>query len=177
MIRRMNHAVLYVRDAQVHRRFYEDVLSFSTVIDGPGPFVFMRAPASSNHHDIAFFTIGAGAGSSPAGQSTVGLYHIAWEVATLDELAVMRDRLQAAGALVGQSNHHYNKSLYSRDPDGIEFEVTWVLPADQWGDRESEVVVEPLDLDGELARFGGTLTSLAPPNDRQSKSDDQGATR
>ena len=54
----MNHAVLYVRDAQRHKEFYEDVLGFVTVIDGPGPFVFMRAPASQNHHDIAFFTIG-----------------------------------------------------------------------------------------------------------------------
>ena len=96
MIRGMNHAVLYVRDAQAHRRFYEDVLGFTTVIDGPGPFVFMRAPASTNHHDIAFFTIGTGAGPSEAGQRSVGLYHLAWEVATLDELAVMRTRLASA---------------------------------------------------------------------------------
>ena len=58
-IRQLNHAVLYVRDAQRHRRFYADVLGFDTVIDGPGPFVFMRAPGSANHHDIAFFTVGA----------------------------------------------------------------------------------------------------------------------
>ena len=42
----MNHAVLYVRDAERHRDFYGDVLGFTTVIDGPGPFVFMRAPKS-----------------------------------------------------------------------------------------------------------------------------------
>ena len=53
----MNHAVLYVRDAQRHKAFYEDVLGFRTIIDGPGPFVFMRAPASENHHDIAFLAI------------------------------------------------------------------------------------------------------------------------
>ena len=80
----------------------------------------------------ASFANGAGAVSmvtttSSAGQSTVGLYHIAWEVATLDELAAMRDRLQQAGALVGQSDHHYNKSLYCRDPDGLEFEVHSVV--------------------------------------------------
>ena len=73
MIRGMNHAVLYVRDAQRHRAFYEDVLGFSTVINGPGPFVFMRAPGSANHHDIAFFTMGDHLAASAAGQQTVGL--------------------------------------------------------------------------------------------------------
>ena len=87
MIIGMNHAVLYVRDARRHQAFYADVLGFSTVIDGPnGQFVFMRAPASDNHHDIAFFTIGADATPSMAGRGAVGMYHIAWEVAALAEL-------------------------------------------------------------------------------------------
>lgn len=160
MIRGMNHAVLYVRDAQAHRRFYADVLGFTTVIDGPGPFVFMRAPASTNHHDIAFFTIGDGAAPSDAGQRTVGLYHLAWEVATLDELATMRERLAAAGALVGASDHHYNKSLYCRDPDGIEFEVMWLTPTAEWGADERAAIVRPLDLEGDRARYGGATTTF-----------------
>lgn len=160
MIRGMNHAVLYVRDAQVHRRFYEDVLGFATVIDGPGPFVFMRAPASSNHHDIAFFTIGSEAAPSEAGQRTVGMYHLAWEVATLDELAAMRDRLSAAGALIGASDHHCNKSLYCRDPDGLEFEVMWLTPASEWGEEESAAIVRPLDLEGDRGRYGGSTTTF-----------------
>ena len=64
MISGMNHAVLYVRDARRHQKFYADVLGFTSVIDNPGePYVFMRAPASQNHHDIAFFTIGEDAGT------------------------------------------------------------------------------------------------------------------
>jgi catechol-2,3-dioxygenase len=156
----MNHAVLYVRDAQRHRRFYEDVLGFRTIIDGPGPFVFMRAPASPNHHDIAFFSIGDDAAASDAGRRTVGMYHLAWEVATLDELAEMRRRLDAAGALVGQSDHHCNKSLYCRDPDGLEFEVMWLTPPDEWGSDEHEAIVRPLDLGGDIARYGGATTTL-----------------
>jgi catechol 2,3-dioxygenase-like lactoylglutathione lyase family enzyme len=69
----MNHAVLYVRDSARHRAFYEEVLDFVTVIETPGQFAFMRAPRSNNHHDIAFFTIGAGAGPSAAGSETVGV--------------------------------------------------------------------------------------------------------
>jgi len=160
VIRGMNHAVLYVRDAQAHRRFYEDVLGFSVVIDGPGPFVFMRAPGSTNHHDIAFFTVGPNAQPSDAGGRTVGMYHLAWEVATLDELGAMRDRIEAAGALIGASDHHYNKSLYCRDPDGLEFEVMWLTPPEYWGDEESEAIVRPLDLEESTRRYGGSTTTF-----------------
>ncbi len=151
----MNHAVLYVRDASRHQQFYRDVLGFSTIIDGPGPFVFMRAPASENHHDIAFFTIGEAAEPSQAGARTVGLYHLAWEVATLEELAEMRDRLAAAGALVGASDHGANKSLYAKDPDGIEFEVMWLVPPEHWGDAENQAIIDPLDIEAEQRHFAG----------------------
>ena len=153
----MNHAVLYVRDAQRHKEFYEDVLGFVTVIDGPGPFVFMRAPASQNHHDIAFFTIGAEAAASEAGQRTVGMYHLAWEVATLAELADMHTRLEAVGALKGASDHGVNKSLYCHDPDGLEFEVMWLVPPEHWGADENQAIVRPLDLAADQKRFAALM--------------------
>jgi catechol-2,3-dioxygenase len=150
----MNHAVLYVRDARRTQTFYTDVLGFSTVIEHPdGAFVFMRAPASDNHHDIAFFSIGDGAAPSEAGRRTVGMYHIAWEVPTLHELDEMRQRLSAMGALVGASDHGANKSLYARDPDGLEFEVMWLVPPEHWGAAENLAIVDPLDLAGEIAHF------------------------
>jgi catechol-2,3-dioxygenase len=156
MITGMNHAVLYVRDARAQQRFYTEVLGFSTVVaDEDGRYAFMRAPDSDNHHDIAFFTIGANAGPSTAGRSSVGLYHLAWEVASIEDLAAMRERLRAAGALVGSSDHGANKSLYAVDPDGLEFEVMYLVPAADWGDEEHEAIIRPLDLERELQRFGG----------------------
>ena len=153
-VTRMNHAVLYVRDARRTERFYQEVLGFSTIISHPqGAFVFMRAPASDNHHDIAFFSIGEAAAPSEAGRRTVGMYHLAWEVPTLTELAEMRDRLKSVGALVGASDHGANKSLYARDPDGLEFEVMWLVPPEHWGDAEHEAIIDPLDIDAEIARF------------------------
>ena len=145
----MNHAVLYVRDAQVTASFYERVLGFRRIIDDPH-FVFMRAPESNNHHDIAFFTIGAAAAPSEAGQRTVGMYHIAWEVPTLEALAEAQRELSAAGALVGSSDHGPNKSLYAKDPDGLEFEVMWLVPAERWGDEEHQAIIRPLQLEAEL---------------------------
>src|SRR5215471_14614163 len=154
----MNHAVLYVRDARRTADFYRDVLDFVTVIEDPqGRFMFMRAPASPNHHDIAFFTIGSGAGPSTAGKQTVGMYHIAWEVPSLDDLAAVHERLVAAGALVGASDHGANKSLYAVDPDGLEFEVMWLVPPELWGDEEHEAIIRPLDLDGDRRRYAALM--------------------
>jgi catechol 2,3-dioxygenase-like lactoylglutathione lyase family enzyme len=161
-IRGMNHAVLYVRDAQRTEAFYRDVLGFRPVIEDPaGAFVFMRAPESANHHDIAFFTMGPDAAPSQAGALTVGLYHIAWEVGSLDELAAMQARLDAAGALVGASDHGPNKSLYAKDPDGLEFEVMWLVPPELWGDEEHEAIIRPLNLDAERRRFANAGPSLS----------------
>jgi catechol-2,3-dioxygenase len=167
----MNHAVLYVRDARRQQRFYEDVLGFETVVADPGgAFVFMRAPGSGNHHDLACFTIGSGAGDSQAGRNQVGLYHLAWEVPTLDDLEEHRRKLTAAGALRGASDHGVNKSLYAHDPDGLEFEVMWLVPPDEWGDAEHQAIVQPLDIAGDVRRFGGdswstTHRSAWPPPD------------
>lgn len=155
----MNHAVLYVRDSTRHRQFYEDVLGFVPVVEAPGQYAFMRAPKSKNHHDIAFFTIGSGAGPSAAGRETVGMYHLAWEVATLPELAEMASKLSDAGALVGSSDHGVNKSLYCKDPDGLEFEVMWLVPPDRWGTDEHEAIIRPLDLAADLERFADLVAS------------------
>ncbi len=150
----MNHAVLYVRDAVASAAWYRDVLGFELIIDdAAGRYAFMRAPKSANHHDIAFFTIGAGAEPSDAGRRTVGLYHLAWQVETLAELDEMRERLAAAGALVGASDHHVNKSLYCQDLDGIEFEVMWLTPAEHWGAEEHEAIIRPLDLEADRRRY------------------------
>ncbi|MEU0991481.1 MULTISPECIES: VOC family protein [unclassified Streptomyces] len=150
----MNHAVLYVRDARRTAAFYHEVLGFETIIEGPpGSFVFMRAPASDNHHDIAFFTIGDKATASEAGAKTVGMYHIAWEVPSLEALAEVRERLLKANALKGASDHGANKSLYALDPDGLEFEVMWLVPAEHWGDEAHQAIVRPLDIEAEMRRF------------------------
>ncbi len=155
MITGMNHAVLYVRDARRQQAFYTEVLGFETVVeDEGGLFVFMRAPGSSNHHDLACFSVGLGVGPSTAGAEQVGLYHLAWEVSTLGELDDHRRRLDEAGALKGASDHGVNKSLYAHDPDGIEFEVMWLTPPELWGVDERRAIVRALDLTEDIEKYG-----------------------
>jgi catechol-2,3-dioxygenase len=151
-IRGLNHAVLYVRDAGRSAAFYRDVLGFREIMSMPNA-VFLQAPDSDNDHDLGLFGIGDAAGASPAGRSTVGLYHLAWEVPTLADLREHRRRLAAADALVGESDHGTTKALYAKDPDGLEFEVSWLVPHELIGD-DTEVGVRPLDLDAEIERYG-----------------------
>jgi catechol-2,3-dioxygenase len=95
-----------------------------------------------------------GSSASPQAHGSVGLYHLAWEVPTIEALAAAAGALAELDALTGMSDHGATKSLYGRDPDGIEFEVMWLVPRDQWGQYEQQAVVLPLDLDWELERFG-----------------------
>ena len=158
-IHRLNHAVLFVSDLARSVAFYRDVLGFRVIPMTPDGFVgaaFLQAPGSTNDHDLGLFEV-SGAGPSPAGRSTVGLYHLAWEVDTLDELEATAVRLAEAGALGGTSDHGTTKSLYARDPDGLEFEVVWLIPADLLDEQalNARKRIGRLDLAREKQRYGG----------------------
>ena len=162
-VHRLNHAVLYVRDAQRSAAFYGEALGFAPIPGMPTMpgAVFLRAPGSTNDHDLGLFSVGPQAGPSPAGRGSVGLYHLAWEVDTLADLAEIADRLGRMDALVGATDHSTTKALYAKDPDGIEFEVSWLVPADRLTDDllQARTRLEPLDLDKEIARYGADTRS------------------
>jgi catechol-2,3-dioxygenase len=152
-ITRLNHAVLFVRDADAAADFYRRAFAFEELKRPAGiRAAFMRAPAGDNHHDLGLFEVGAQATRPQRG--SVGLYHLAWEVDTIEALADMARSLSELGALTGASDHGVSKSLYGRDPDGNEFEVMWSVPREAWGDYADEATVMPLDLEAELARWG-----------------------
>jgi catechol-2,3-dioxygenase len=158
-VTRLNHAVLYVSDLARSVGFYADVLGFRVVPMTPEGFsgaAFLQAPDSTNDHDLGLFEVGRGAAPSGAGRGRVGLYHLAWEVDTLTELERVAQRLAAVGALAGASDHGTTKSLYGKDPDGIEFEVVWIIPADLLDDaaRQARTSIRPLDLQREKQRYG-----------------------
>jgi len=160
-IHRLNHAVLYVSDLERSVDFYRDVLGFAVVSDMAGipGAAFLRAGGSTNDHDLGLFEVGAQARPSLAGRGQVGLYHLAWEVDTLAELERVAHALSAAGALGGASDHGTTKSLYGRDPDGLEFEVVWLVPADLLTPAAlaARTRIGPLDLEREKARYGADV--------------------
>ncbi|HEX4221555.1 MAG TPA: VOC family protein [Pseudonocardiaceae bacterium] len=157
-VQRLNHAVLYVRDVARSVEFYAKALGFHPVKGLPPMrgMAFLQAEGSTNDHDLGLFEVGADAGASGAGRTTVGLYHLAWEVDTLSELARIGDQLTGLGALVGASDHATTKALYGKDPDGIEFEVSWLVPAHLITEETlaAKSGVRPLDIPAEAARYG-----------------------
>jgi catechol-2,3-dioxygenase len=154
-VQRLNHAVLYVRDVDRSVAFYREALGFRVVNSMPGRAAFLQAEGSTNDHDLGLFAVGAQATDSPAGRGSVGLYHLAWEVDTLDELRRIAGVLTERGSLVGASDHGSTKALYARDPDGIEFEVSWLVPADLLT-PDVRMQTLPLDIEAERARYGGS---------------------
>jgi catechol-2,3-dioxygenase len=151
-IQRLNHAVLYVRDLDRSVAFYTEALGFRVQAALPGA-AFLQAEGSSNDHDLGLFAIGDRAADSTAGRTSVGLYHLAWEVDTLAELRRIAEVLTRHGALVGASDHGTTKALYAHDPDGLEFEVSWLVPAALLGKGDT-MRTAPLDLDADIARYG-----------------------
>lgn len=151
-VARLNHAVLYVRDAQASADFYARLFGFEVVDNLGGRAVFMRAAGGDNHHDLGLFSVGPDAARAPRGST--GLYHLAWEVPTIEDLATAAQELSTAGALGGASDHGVSKSLYGADPDGNEFEIMWRVPREAWGEYEHHGTVMPLDLAAEVRRWG-----------------------
>jgi len=143
-LKRLQHLVLWVSDVERSVRFYRDVLGFEVKSRSPRG-AFLRIRGSPDDHHLGLFEQ---AGVPRPDERVARMYHSAWEVGELTDLARARQRLIGAGALVGQSDHGVSLSLYAKDPDGLEFEIFWTVPDGRpAGTRE-------LDLDAELRRRG-----------------------
>jgi catechol-2,3-dioxygenase len=154
---RLNHAVLFVADLERSLSFYEAAFGVEVVAREPrANAAFLRMPRSGNHHDLGLFGVGA---QPPRPRGAIGLYHLAWQVDTIEDLAQARATLVELGAYGGESSHGATKSIYGHDPDGNEFEVMWMLPRASWGEFENSAPIERLDLGDEIARWAGTRTA------------------
>ena len=171
---RLNHAVLFVADLDRSVRFYTELFAMSVVVREPrANAAFLRLPRSGNHHDLGLFGVGTAGG--PKRRGAIGLYHLAWQVDTIDELAAARASLLDAGAYTGESSHGATKSIYGADPDGNEFELMWMLPRTAWGDYEHAAPIDHLDLAGEVARWSGVHTAGRITDGTEDANDTEGA--
>jgi catechol-2,3-dioxygenase len=162
---RLNHAVLFVADLERSLAFYQQAFDMVVVAREPrANAAFLRLPRSGNHHDLGLFGVGA---QPPRPRGSLGLYHLAWQVDTIEELEEARLTLANLEAVTGESSHGATKSVYGRDPDGHEFEVMWMLPKAEWGEYENAAPVDRLDLAGEIERWAGVRTAAElVPQDR-----------
>ena len=143
---RLQHLVLWIADLETSVRFYRDVLGFEVAARYPNA-AFLKIPGSPDDHHLGLFEQPQVA---PPDERVARMYHAAWEVGAITDLVRARERLTAAGALVGSSDHGVSLSLYAKDPDGLEFEIFWTVPDGK------PVRTRPLNLEGELSRRGVT---------------------
>jgi catechol-2,3-dioxygenase len=143
-LKRLQHLVLWVSNVEHSVRFYSEVLGFEVTKRYPNA-AFLKIPGTADDHNLGLFEQ---PGLRPPDERVARMYHAAWEVGDLADLARARRRLIEVGSLVGQSDHGVSLSLYAKDPDGLEFEVFWTVPGG------TPVGTRPLDLDTELAKRG-----------------------
>ena len=143
-LRRLQHLVLWVSNVERSVRFYCDVLGFEVKRQSPNA-AFLIIPGTADDHHLGLFEQ---SGLAAPDERAARMYHSAWEVGELTDLARARRRLIEAGSLVGQSDHGTSLSLYAKDPDGLEFEIFWTVPGG------TPVGTRALNLDAQLAKRG-----------------------
>jgi catechol 2,3-dioxygenase-like lactoylglutathione lyase family enzyme len=155
-ITKIGHVVLNCRDLARSVTFYVQVLGFkiSDIYEAdlvPGGMVFMRFNA--DHHGIGL--VGAMAGSA----ENIELHHLAFEVATLDELLRLRDHLEKHNVAIefeGRRRAGGQIAVEFTDPDGHQLELFWgldrvgsddiVRPRSEWRPARSleEAIANPV---------------------------------
>ena len=130
-IQSLGHVVLRVRNVERSEPFYRDVLGLQVRERVPGRAVFFTC--GQQHHDLAIFQVGEDA--PPPEDNRVGMYHVALKLADFAQLKAAYQHCKASGAnIVGMNHHGGSKSVYVKDPDGIEIE----LYCDASGERGTE---------------------------------------
>jgi len=137
----LGHIVLYVRDVEVSRHFYRDVLGWKEIAGVEHRMAMFSS--GRTHHELLLIEVGSDAEPIPQGRR-VGLYHFGLKVGTTDE--ELRDAYQAlvdAGAnVVGTADHGVTHSLYITDPDGVEIELYIDVQPEVWRE-DPEAIMAP----------------------------------
>jgi len=126
----LQHVNIYVRNAELSKEWYEDLLGLHTYEYRPGWAAFMSADTEQSH-EVALMQLGEDAPLQQKGQ--VGLNHMAWRLESLDDLKDFYHRIKAKGWPIEHiSDHGISLGIYTRDPDGNGVEVFYELPRAEW---------------------------------------------
>jgi catechol-2,3-dioxygenase len=117
----LGHIALRVRDIDRAVDFYSNALGLKLHSKPGGRMAFLGSRPDASH-EIALFPLPADAeGPDP---KRVGMYHMAWEMPSFEDLQALHQRLVDQGReIVGYSEGQCNVMFL--DPDGNELEAIW----------------------------------------------------
>ena len=138
-VKELGHVVLYVRDVEVSRQFYGEVLGWKELTHVPGQVAVFSS--GRTHHELLLIQVGEDAQPIPRGRR-VGMYHFGLKIGTTDdELRAALETLVNAGADIrGTADHGVTHSLYIADPDGNEIELYIDVQPETWRDEPLAVM-------------------------------------
>lgn len=134
MLKGIHHSAFRCRDAEETRAFYEDVLGLPL----KAALAFEEEPGSGKPHPyvhiffalpdgnfIAFFDAPDSASERHFRPAHGFDRHIAFEAGSEAELMAWKAKLDAAGVpCFGPIDHHFVRSIYMWDPNGLQVEIT-----------------------------------------------------
>jgi catechol-2,3-dioxygenase len=92
---------------------------------------------------LAFFDLGDNTASQASANTPAWVNHIALRVESEADLTDAKRRLEAAGVeVLGVTDHHFIKSIYFFDPNGIRLELTTYTGSDDYM-RRAEAAARP----------------------------------
>jgi catechol 2,3-dioxygenase-like lactoylglutathione lyase family enzyme len=117
----IDHVALAVRDVERSANWYCDVLGFERRHEGMwhGIPVFVGKEATS----IALFPVQASDPKAPNHRDTIAMLHLAFRADRENFLLAQRE-LKERGIKFHFEDHEISHSIYFRDPDGHELEIT-----------------------------------------------------
>ena len=141
-VKELGHLVLYVRDVEVSRGFYRDVLGWNEIVAVPNQMAMFSS--GRTHHELLLIEVGPDAAPVPDG-CRVGLYHFGLKVGTTDDelRKAMKDLVDAGASLVGTADHGVTHSLYIKDPDGNEIELYIDVQPEAWRE-DPQAILTPV---------------------------------
>jgi catechol 2,3-dioxygenase len=126
----LGHVNIYVRNAEKSKAWYENLLGLHCYEYRPGWAAFMSADTDQSH-EVAVMQLGDDAPLPQRRQ--VGLNHMAWRVASLDDLKEFYARIKEQGQPIDRiADHGISLGIYLRDPDGNGVEIYYELPRAEW---------------------------------------------
>jgi catechol 2,3-dioxygenase-like lactoylglutathione lyase family enzyme len=116
----LDHVALAVRDVEQSADWYVDVLGFERLFEG----MWNGVPCFIGKGNTAIALFPARNDSGAAGHAArAGMLHLAFR-ADRENFLIAQEELKRRGIRFEFQNHEISHSIYFRDPDGHELEIT-----------------------------------------------------